>query len=154
MTIACKNTFEKLVVTVWAPRILLQKGEIAKRKKKESIHPFSSSYPLWGYSRAGTTPRCHRVRAVDTLDRSPICCRANIEKQTSIHKPTPNLESQINLKCITLDSDTDPTQKGPGQLVDSNSGMACSGAVVLTTTPLGEIKVATCIYYKLTHMDL
>lgn len=39
MTIACKNTFEKLVVTVWAPRILLQKGEIAKRKKKSpSIH--------------------------------------------------------------------------------------------------------------------
>lgn len=42
-----------------------------------SIHPFSSTYPLQGRVGAGAYPSYHGARGGYTLDRSPVCCRAN-----------------------------------------------------------------------------
>lgn len=92
------------------------------------------------------TPAVTGQEAKQTLNRSPVCCRANMERQTTIQAPIQalvNLTPCMSLECwrksgymerIRADSEgtvvVSSTQKGPTFLVESNPGPSCCEAIV------------------------
>lgn len=69
------------------------------------LHPSSSAYPIL-IRRWVAVPAVMGQEAEYTLKKSPICCRANTSRQTTIHA---HLESPIKrTPCISLDCGRKP----------------------------------------------